>query len=113
MGERELESELTGWTPEEQVLARTVFERARARELEALILTLRSRSAALQSPEDIWQLHDFLSIRRHGIEGRQEFQISGLLFTFAAFVKEGLVDLEELAGLSPDKRAKISAMVLF
>ena len=108
-----MESELTGWTLEEQGLARTVFERARARELEGLILTLRTRTEDLQSSEDIWQLHDFLSIRRHGIEGRQAFQISGLLFVFAAFVKEGLVEPEELEGLSADKRAKISAMALF
>jgi hypothetical protein len=104
-------SESTGWTAEEQELARAVFERAQARELEALILTLRTRSAALQTPEDIWQLHDFLSIRRHGIEGREAFQLAGLLFVFAAFVKDGLVDLEEFAGLSADKRAKIGAMV--
>ena len=106
-----MDSELTGWTLEEQGLARTVFERARARELEDLILTLRTRTEDLQSSEDIWQLHDFLSIRRHGIEGREAFQLAGLLFVFAAFVKDGLVDLEEFAGLSADKRAKIGAMV--
>jgi hypothetical protein len=105
-----MDTELAGWTLEEQQLALRVFERARHREIEALIETLRSQSTALRDREDIWQLHDFLSIQRHAIEGRQQFQLTGLLFVFADFVRDGLASLEELQGLSSDKLAKISAM---
>lgn len=105
-----METELAGWTLEEQELARSVFERALHREVEALIETLRSQSSALRGRDDVWQLHDFLSIQRHAMEGRQEFQLSGLLFVFAGFVRDGLASVEELNGLSPDKLAKISAM---
>jgi hypothetical protein len=105
-----METELAGWTLEEQELARCVFERALHREVEALIETLRSQSSALRGRDDVWQLHDFLSIQRHAMEGRQEFQLSGLLFVFAGFVRDGLASVEELNGLSPDKLAKISAM---
>ena len=105
-----MDTELAGWTLEEQELARRVFDRALHREVEALIETLRSQSSALRGRDDVWQLHDFLSIQRHAIEGRQEFQLSGLLFVFADFVRDGLASLEELDGLSPDKLAKISAM---
>lgn len=99
------------WTDQELELARRVFERALHREVEALIETLRSQTAALRGRDDVWQLHDFLSIQRHAIEGRQEFQLNGLLFVFADFVREGLASLDELDGLSADKLAKISAMV--
>ncbi len=105
-----METELAGWTAEEQALARRIFDRALRRELEGLIETLRLQAAALDGPEDVWRFHDFLSIQRHAIEGRLEFRLSGLLFVFASFVKDGLTSLEELEGLSPDKQAKIRAM---
>lgn len=105
-----MDTELAGWTVEEQSLAREVFNRAMARHVQALIADLQRRSATLGSAEDIWALHDFLSIRRHEIEGRFDLRLSGLLFVFADLVRDGLVSLEELEGLAADKRAKISAM---
>lgn len=105
-----MDTELAGWTAEEAKLARVVFERALSREVEALIATLRQETTGLRDREDVWRLHDFLSIRRHAMEGRAAFDLAGLLFVFAAFVREGLVGLEEIEGLSADKRAKISAM---
>jgi hypothetical protein len=105
-----MDTELAGWTAEEQDLARGMFDRAISREVEALIASLRQQAATLQSREDIWQFHDALSIQRHAMEGRAQFGISGLLFVFADFVRDGLVSLEELEGLSADKLAKIGAM---
>lgn len=105
-----MDTELAGWTVDEQSLAQEVFHRAMARHVQSLIAELRSRSEALSDAEDLWQLHDFLSIRRHEIEGRFDQRLSGLLFVFADLVRDGLVTLEELQGLSADKRAKISAM---
>jgi Photoprotection regulator fluorescence recovery protein len=105
-----METEVAGWTIEEQSLAQAVFDCAKARDVESLIVDLRSRSLSLGSPEEVWQFHDDLSIRRHEIEGRFDFRLSGLLFVFASFVKDGLVSLEELEGLSADKLAKIGAM---
>jgi hypothetical protein len=108
-----MDAELAGWTAEEQDLARGVFARAQSREVETLIGSLRIQAAALESAEDIWRFHDFLSLQRHAIDGRQDFRLEGLLFVFAGFVKDGLISLEELEGLSSDKRAKISAMARF
>lgn len=107
---RSMDTELAGWTTEEQDLARRVFQRALSREVEALIESLRAQSAALRTSEDVWRLHDFLSVQRHAIEGRLAFRLPGVLFDFAGFLREGLVSLEELEGLAADKLAKISAM---
>ena len=61
----------------------------------------------------IWALHDFLSIERHSIEGRFDFRLEGILFVFASLVKDELLQLQELEGLTADKLAKISAMSRF
>jgi len=108
-----MDTELAGWTVAEQDLARSVFERAHQREVEVLIGRLRSQVAALSCAEHIWDLHDFLSLQRHAIEGRLEFRLEGLLFVFAGYVRDGLISQEELEGFSSDKRAKIMAMARF
>jgi hypothetical protein len=113
IGGATMETELAGWTAQEEQVARRVFEQAVSREVEALIETLRKEAAALHGPEKVWQFHDFLSIRRHQIEGRGEFCLDGLLFVLADLVKAGLASLEELDGLADDKRAKIQAMARF
>ena len=92
---------------------REAFEQAYTRAIEQLIGTLRARTGSLNSAESIWQLHDFLSIERHTIEGRFSFKLEGILFVFASLVKEGLLELDELAGLDREKLAKITAMSLF
>jgi hypothetical protein len=44
------------------------------------------------------------------MDGRYDFRFATLLFVFANLVKDGLLSLEDLKGLSADKIAKISAM---
>jgi hypothetical protein len=44
------------------------------------------------------------------MDGRYDFRFGTLLFVFANLVKDGLLSLDELEGLSADKIAKISAM---
>ena len=102
-----------GWSETEQVLVRAAFEQAYGRAIERLISTIQTRSRTLTGADSIWQLHDFLSIERHTIEGRFAFQLDGLLFVFASLVKEGLLEIDELAGLDQEKLAKITAMSRF
>jgi hypothetical protein len=105
--------ELAGWTEHEQVVAREAFDRAYARAVVVLIDKVKQRSEGLETAEMLWQLHDYLSIERHTMEGRFDFRLNGILFVFASLVKDGLLQMDELAGLAADKRAKISAMSLF
>lgn len=101
------------WTPQEQSIARDAFDRAHGRAVTALIDKVKSHATGLGSLEALWQLHDFLSTQRHDLEGRFDFRLEGLLFVFASFVKDGLLAVDELEGLEPDKLAKIRAMALF
>ena len=108
-----METNLTGWTEQEQAVGLTALNRAQARTIERLIADLHRQVIELTSADQIWQLHDFLSIQRHGIEGRFEFRQESILFVFASLVKEGFLNLDELQGLDAEKLAKIMAMSRF
>ena len=108
-----IDTTLEGWTETEQGVARTAFSRAYERAVTQLVQQVQSRAASLHSADTLWQLHDFLSIQRHTMEGRFDFRLEGILFVFASLVKESLLDMEELAGLDAEKLAKIAAMSRF
>ena len=105
-----MEQPLTGWSASEETIARQAFERAHERALAGLIEHLRNRLTDLNSAESLWELHDFLSIQRHAMEGRFDFREPGLLCVFAGLLKDQLISLEELQGLEAIKLAKITAM---
>lgn len=102
-----------GWTDGEQAVARQAFDKAYARAIEHLIQSVQARVEALASAESVWELHDFLSIERHTMDGRFDFRLDGILFVFASLVKDQLLSIAELDGLAADKLAKISAMARF
>jgi hypothetical protein len=104
---------LEGWSESEQDIAKQAFAQAYQRTIERLIADLQAKTKNLNSAEAIWQLHDFLSIERHTIEGRFSFRAEGILFVFASFVKDDLLQIDELAGLDAEKLAKVSAMSRF
>lgn len=104
---------VAGWTQQEEQVARHAFETAYNRAIDTLMVTVRQKAEALDSVESLWQLHDFLSIQRHGVEGRFDFRLEDILFVFASFVKDEYLQLEELKGLDAVKLAKISAMAKF
>ncbi len=101
---------LDGWSEPEQAIAKAAFETAYGRAITQLIQAVRKRSDSLSSAQGLWDLHDFLSIERHTMEGRFDFRIEGILFVFASLVRDDLLQLDELSGLTADKLSKISAM---
>lgn len=108
-----METVLAGWTEEEQAIARQAFDTAYGRAIAVLSETLKERVMALKGAEDLWQLHDYLSIQRHAIEGHFDFRLDGILFVFASLVKDKLLGMDELTGLEAEKLAKIAAMSRF
>jgi beta-N-acetylglucosaminidase len=98
------------WTDTEQQLAKSVFEKAYDREVKALIAQVHQKISQLNDVQDMWQLHDFLSIQRHTIDGKYDGRDSALLFVFAQLLQEGWVTMDELTGLSTDKIKKIGAL---
>ena len=106
-------AEWLGWTDQERRIARIAFDAAYARALQSLIHDVQLHAAVMDSAGALWQLHDFLSIQRHRLEGRFDFRPQPMLFLFAALVKDQLLDLNELTGLDQSKLAKIRAMAQF
>jgi hypothetical protein len=98
------------WSKIEQEIAQEAFEKAYQREIQALIKEVREQANAIAQIDDMWHLHDFLSARRHQVDGKYDYQYSALVFTFARLVKEGWLQLKELEGLDKTKIAKIAAL---
>ncbi len=101
------------WTELEQQIARTAYDTAHGRALASLIIEIQLQAALVDSAGALWQLHDYLSIQRHRLEGRFDFRPQPILFLFASLVKDKLLDLAELEGLADAKLAKIRAMAQF
>jgi Photoprotection regulator fluorescence recovery protein len=98
------------WSEVEKKAAQEAFERAYEREINVLIQEVGERSSTITNLDDLWQLHDFLSARRHEIDGKYDYRYSVLIFVFAQLVKEGWLHLKELEGLEADKLTKIAAL---
>ncbi|AKG23032.1 hypothetical protein [Calothrix sp. 336/3] len=99
-----------GWSLEEQAIARKVFDLAYEREIAGLTRLINEQSESITQLSDLWRLHDFLSAKRHDLDGKYDFRYPFLIMVFAQLVKEGWLQLAELEGLDPSKRAKISAL---
>jgi hypothetical protein len=98
------------WSQLEKTIAQAAFNRARERETKALIEEVRKRAEAITEIDDMWRLHDFLSARRHDIDGKYDYRYSVLIFVFAQLVKEGWLHLDELDGLDANKLTKVAAL---
>lgn len=100
----------TEWTELEQTVAKKAFDKAYARETSALIEEISSQAGRIKQLDHIWNLHDYLSARRHEIDGKYDYRYSMLVFVFARLIQEGWLQLEELEGLAADKLKKIVAL---
>lgn len=98
------------WTDAEKKIARTAFEQAYEQEIEALLKQVQQQASTIKALNDLWQLHDFLSAKRHEVDGKYDFQYPVLPFVFAGLIKEGWLHLTDLEGLSQDKLSKIAAL---
>lgn len=100
----------TDWSVAENAIAQAAFERAYARETQALMETVRQQAGHVTSLEDVWRLHDFLSARRHEIDGKYDNRSSALVFVLAQLVQQNWLDLSELEGLDQAKLRKVTAL---
>ena len=98
------------WSDTEQEIAQTAFQKAYQRETSTLIEHIKEQSGQITVLDDIWQMHDYLSARRHQIDGTYDYRYTSLIFVFAQLLKEGWLKLEDLNGLGKDKLAKIAAL---
>jgi len=105
-----MQANAIGWSESEQKIASEAFQKAYERETSTLIREIRESASHISELEDIWRLHNFLSARRHEIDGKYDYDYSALTFVFATLVKQGWLQIDELNGLEKDKLAKIASL---
>lgn len=98
------------WSETEKAVAEAALKKAYDREVETLVTRVREQAGSITTTEDIWQLHDFLSARRHEIDGKYDDRESFLIFTLSRLLKDGLIETSEISELAPDKRAKVNIL---
>lgn len=98
------------WTAEEETIAQTAIKNAYDRETQALIQAINQEASQIKEIKEVWQLHDYLSAKRHQIDGKYDSRTAVLVFVFADLIKEGWLHSEDLQGLAQDKLAKIFSL---
>jgi hypothetical protein len=98
------------WSVEEQQIAQRAFKTAYERELEETLAQVKTAAQTIACSEDLWKLHDFLSAKRHEMDGKYDERSSMLIFVFADLIKGGWMSLDELSGLDEQKLSKIAAL---
>lgn len=98
------------WSTTEKKIAQAALDKAKEREINALMATVRQQASGIQEFNDLWHLHDFLSARRYDLDGKYDSRNATVIFSLAGLVKEGWLKLTELEGLDKQKITKVSAM---
>jgi hypothetical protein len=91
------------WSEAEKKVARRVFEAALAAELAEIIADFKLRAAAVEVPDEMWEIEEHLRKKRLEIDRKYDYRYSQLIFVFGRLVLEGRVQEAQLAGLSEEK----------
>lgn len=100
------------WTEAEKGVASEALKKAYRRESESLLEDVKEKADRISGMGELWQLNDFLSARRHDIDGKYDDQEDSLMFSLSRLVKEGWLAIADLEDLAADKRAKIKVLTL-
>ncbi len=98
------------WSEKEKQIAREALSKAYDKETEALIVEITKKASQITIIDDIWSLNDYLNSKRYDLDGKYDYRESTPLFVLAQLIKEGWLHPDDLASLTPDKRAKIAAL---
>jgi hypothetical protein len=98
------------WSSQEQQIAKSAFVVAHAREIEKLVEFVQHQVAGISEVEDLWKLNDFLSARRHNLDGKYSDCPDTLMFVLAELLRDGWLSIEDLEGLAKEKLTKISLL---
>lgn len=82
-------------------------EKGRGKILNVRHQKAHDMSPNIESPGDIWGLHDFLTQERRQIDDKYDYRYSRLILVFARLMSEGWLKKEDLDGLKEDKISRI------
>ncbi|NET06841.1 MAG: hypothetical protein F6K09_22775, partial [Merismopedia sp. SIO2A8] len=105
-----MQQEAPQWSETEKQIAHEALRKAYTRETEALMAEISQKASKITEINDIWSLNDYLNAKRYDIDGKYDYRDSMPIFALANLIKEGWLNPDELAGLSPNNRAKVVAL---
>ena len=100
---------MNNFTKSEKKVAKELFELAKQRDYEKLKNDINSFQ--LDSPNNIWELRDFLNNKAKEFDRKYDYRYSILDELFSYLIIEELLSIEELKNLSQDHQNIIVSMV--
>ena len=91
------------WSREEKLLARKAFQLALQGEFERVIGEVKKRAAAIEQPDELWELEAYLTAQRKKIDRHYDYRYSMLIMVFGDLIRRGRLTERELVGLSEEK----------
>ena len=98
------------WSPKEKAIARRAFDRALARELEAVLRESKDKAANIEEPSELWKLERFLTQSRQEIKRKYDFRYGVLPRVLAQLLRDERLTENDLEGLPHDKLDLIHRM---
>ena len=95
--------EAVKWSGAEQKIARRAFDAALQRELDYVMADFKARAQRAKSPQDMWDVADFLREEQRRINLKYDFRYSRLLGVFGVLLREKRIIEDDLLGLSEQK----------
>jgi len=101
------------WSKTEKRVALAAFEKARDAELVEFVAEFKARAAAVEAPEDMWDVCRWLRQRGREHDEKYDYRYSVLVLVLARLVREGRLARADLVGLGEDKLAMIDRILAF
>ena len=69
------------WSQSEKAIARKAYKQALERELAVMIRKTKQMAGAMETPSQLWALHDYLTKARAAVGEKYDYRYSCLLYT--------------------------------
>lgn len=96
------------WSHSEKKAAREIFEAALQKELAGIISEFKTKAAAIQTADDLWELVESAEEKRHEINEIYDFRYSRLIFVFSHLLRKGVIQESDLCKLGEEKAALVA-----
>jgi hypothetical protein len=100
------------WSQSEKKAARAVFDAALQRECAAILSRLKELATIAKTPQDMWEIEDYIAEQRRQIDSKYDFRYSQLIQVFGRLLREDRIEEEELQALSAEKLAWIQTIAM-
>jgi hypothetical protein len=91
------------WSGTEKIAARKAFDLALRKELDSAINEAKERAARISEATELWELEEWLGKRRRKIDSTFDYRYSVLPEVFAGLIFNGLLTVDQLNGIAPEK----------